>query len=169
VPVWKGQRRVIPQYTSNRLTCFRLYDMHKLIPVFQFTSQFFAYTSSFLSQIDRCFRCLCSGSNGKSIFVLRVFALRAVLEERIKFVKFVINIIVSQFMTKIDVGNPYTHLILFVLPELNFETLKAHALVAYDRHLLVFREVKRKCRVCNNFRHGFQLLWRLNYAQFEFS
>jgi hypothetical protein len=31
---------VIPRYTSNRFTSFRLYEMHKLIPVFQFTSQF---------------------------------------------------------------------------------------------------------------------------------
>jgi hypothetical protein len=31
---------VIPRYTSNRFTSFRLYEMHKLIPVFQFMSQF---------------------------------------------------------------------------------------------------------------------------------
>jgi hypothetical protein len=31
---------VIPRYTRNRSTSFRLYEMHKLIPVFQFTSQF---------------------------------------------------------------------------------------------------------------------------------
>jgi hypothetical protein len=30
----------IPRYTSNRFTSFLLYEMHKLIPVFQFTSQF---------------------------------------------------------------------------------------------------------------------------------
>jgi hypothetical protein len=30
----------IPWYTSNRFTSFRLYEMHKLIPVFQFMSQF---------------------------------------------------------------------------------------------------------------------------------
>jgi hypothetical protein len=41
-----------------------------------------AHTSSFLSHTDRCSRRLFSGSNGKLIFVLRVFALRAVLEER---------------------------------------------------------------------------------------
>jgi hypothetical protein len=46
----------------------------------------FAYTSSFLSQTDRCSRRLFSGSNGKIIFVLRVFALRAVLEDRMKLV-----------------------------------------------------------------------------------
>jgi hypothetical protein len=31
---------VIPRYTSNRFTSFRLYEMLKLTPVFQFTSQF---------------------------------------------------------------------------------------------------------------------------------
>jgi hypothetical protein len=31
---------IIPWYKSNRLTSFRLYEIHKLIPVFQFTSQF---------------------------------------------------------------------------------------------------------------------------------
>jgi hypothetical protein len=31
---------VIPLYTSNRFKSFRLYEMHKLIPVFQFMSQF---------------------------------------------------------------------------------------------------------------------------------
>jgi hypothetical protein len=43
-----------------------------------------AYTSSFLSQTDRsqCF----SGSNGKLLFILRVFASWAVLEEWIKLV-----------------------------------------------------------------------------------
>jgi hypothetical protein len=30
----------IPRYTSNRFKSFRLYEMHKLIPVFQFTSKF---------------------------------------------------------------------------------------------------------------------------------
>jgi hypothetical protein len=30
----------IPQYTSNRFMSFRLYEMHKLIPIFQFMSQF---------------------------------------------------------------------------------------------------------------------------------
>jgi hypothetical protein len=34
------QCTIIPQYTSNRFTSFRLYKTHKLIPVFQFTSQF---------------------------------------------------------------------------------------------------------------------------------
>jgi hypothetical protein len=57
---------VIPRYTNNRFTSFRSYEMHKLIPVFQFTSQF-SNRSLFPS-----------GSNGKLIFVLRVFALRAV-------------------------------------------------------------------------------------------
>jgi hypothetical protein len=31
---------VIPQYTSNWFMSFHLYEMHKLIPVFQFMSQF---------------------------------------------------------------------------------------------------------------------------------
>jgi hypothetical protein len=44
-------------------TCFSIYE------------QIFAYTSSFLSQTDRCSRRLFSGNNGKLIFVLRVFAL----------------------------------------------------------------------------------------------
>jgi hypothetical protein len=30
----------IPRYTSNQFTSFRLYEMHKLIPIFQLTSQF---------------------------------------------------------------------------------------------------------------------------------
>jgi hypothetical protein len=55
-------------------TCFSVYE-----PIF-------AYTSSFLSQIDRCSRRLFSGSNGKLNFILWVFALPAVLEERIKLV-----------------------------------------------------------------------------------
>jgi hypothetical protein len=55
-------------------TCFSIYE-----PIF-------TYTSSFLSQTDRCSRRLFSGSNGKLIVVLRVFVLRAVLEERIKLV-----------------------------------------------------------------------------------
>jgi hypothetical protein len=55
-------------------TCFSIYK-----PIF-------ACTSSFRSQTDRCSRHLFSGSDGKLIFVLRVFALQAVLEERIKLV-----------------------------------------------------------------------------------
>jgi hypothetical protein len=42
--------------------------------------------SSFLLQTDHYSRCLFSGSNGKLIFVLRVFTVRAVLEEWIKLV-----------------------------------------------------------------------------------
>jgi hypothetical protein len=53
---------------------------------FSICEPFFACMSSFLSQADRCSRSLFSGSNGKLIFVLRVFALRAVLEDRIKLV-----------------------------------------------------------------------------------
>jgi hypothetical protein len=72
----------IPQYTSNRFmkdaqinTCFSIYE-----PIF-------ACTSYSLSQTDHCSRCRFSGSNGKLIFVLRVFALQAVSEEeRIKFI-----------------------------------------------------------------------------------
>jgi hypothetical protein len=44
-------------------TCFSIYG-----PILD-------YTSSFLSQTNRCSRRLFSGSNGKLIFVLRVFAL----------------------------------------------------------------------------------------------
>jgi hypothetical protein len=55
-------------------TCFSIYE------------SVFVYTSSFLSQTDRCPRRFFSGSNGKLVFVLRVFALRAVLEEIIKLV-----------------------------------------------------------------------------------
>jgi hypothetical protein len=68
----------IPRYTSNRFTSFRLYEINKLIPVFQFTSQF--------SLIRAPSSRKPSVSNGKLILVLRVFALRAVLEERIKLV-----------------------------------------------------------------------------------
>jgi hypothetical protein len=53
-------------------TCFSIYE-----PIL-------ANTSSFLSQTDRCFRRLFSGSNGKLIFVLRVFALREVWDDRLK-------------------------------------------------------------------------------------
>jgi hypothetical protein len=44
--VWRvflgGQEtsKVIPRYTDNLFTSTRLYEIHKLIPVFQFTSQF---------------------------------------------------------------------------------------------------------------------------------
>jgi hypothetical protein len=31
---------VIPRYTGNRFTSFRLYEMYKVTHVFQFTSQF---------------------------------------------------------------------------------------------------------------------------------
>jgi hypothetical protein len=55
-------------------TCFSIYE-----PIF-------AFTSPFLLQTDRCSWHLFLGSNGKLIFVLRVFALRTALEERIKLV-----------------------------------------------------------------------------------
>jgi hypothetical protein len=73
---------VIPRYTSNRFTTFRLYEMHKLKPVFKFTIQF----SLIRAPASRKPIVVPSGSNGKSIFVLRVFALRAVFEEPIKLV-----------------------------------------------------------------------------------
>jgi hypothetical protein len=60
--------------------CFPIYE-----PIF-------ANTSSFLSQTDRCFRRLFSGSSGKFVFLLRVFAVRAVLEERIKLVNWGITV-----------------------------------------------------------------------------
>jgi ABC-type phosphate/phosphonate transport system permease subunit len=53
-------------------TCFSIYE-----PIF-------TCMSSFLLQTDHCSQCLFSGNNGKLIFVLQVFALRAVWEERIK-------------------------------------------------------------------------------------
>jgi hypothetical protein len=74
---------VIPRYTNNRLASFRLLEMHTCFPIYE---PIFAYTSSFLSQTDRCSRRLFSGSNGKLIFVVWVFTLQAVLEERIKLV-----------------------------------------------------------------------------------
>jgi hypothetical protein len=64
-------------------TCFSIYE-----PIF-------AYTSSFLSQTDRCSWRIFSGSNGKLIFVLRVFALQAILEERIKIVNRGITVEIS--------------------------------------------------------------------------
>jgi hypothetical protein len=67
---------------SNRFTSFRLYEMHKLIPVFQFTSQF----SLIRAPSSRKPIVVPGASFRKLIFVLRVFALRAVLEKRIKFV-----------------------------------------------------------------------------------
>jgi hypothetical protein len=56
------------------------------INMFSIYEPIFACTSSFLSQTDRCSRRLFSGSNRKLIFVSRLFALRVVLEERIKLV-----------------------------------------------------------------------------------
>jgi hypothetical protein len=48
---------VIPRCTSNRFTSFRLYEMHKLIPVFQFTIHFsFIQAPSSRKPTDRCFR-----------------------------------------------------------------------------------------------------------------
>jgi hypothetical protein len=73
-------------------TCFSIYE-----PIF-------AHTSSFLSQTDRCSRRLFSGSNGKLIFVLRVFVLRAVLEERIKLVNRGIPVIWQHYTLKFE-GN----------------------------------------------------------------
>jgi hypothetical protein len=54
---------------------------------FSINEPIFACTSFFLSQTDCCSLRLFSGSNGKLIFVLRVFAERAVLEDRITLVK----------------------------------------------------------------------------------
>jgi hypothetical protein len=79
---------VIPRYTRNRFTSFLLYEMHKLIPIFQFTSKFRKY--ELLPLANRSL--FPSGSNGKLIFVLRVFALRAVFEERIKLVHWGITV-----------------------------------------------------------------------------
>jgi hypothetical protein len=56
--------------------------MHKLIPVFNLGTNFCFY--ELLPLANRSL--FPAGSNGKLIFVLRVFALRAVLEERIKLI-----------------------------------------------------------------------------------
>jgi hypothetical protein len=66
---------------------------------FSIYEQIFAYTSSFLSQTDRCSRRLFSGGNWKLIFVLRVLTLRSVLEERIKLVNRGITVIASKCET----------------------------------------------------------------------
>jgi hypothetical protein len=68
---------IIPRYTSNRFTIFGLYEMHKLISVFQFTSQFSLF--ELLPLANRSL--FASGSNGKLIFVLR-----AVFEDRNKLI-----------------------------------------------------------------------------------
>jgi hypothetical protein len=54
---------VISWYTSNRFTSFRVYEMYKLIPVFQFTSQF----SLIRASSSRKRSLSPSGSNGKLI------------------------------------------------------------------------------------------------------
>jgi hypothetical protein len=64
----------IPRYTSNRFTSFRLYEMHKLIPIFQFTIQF----SLARAPSSRKPIVVPGASSPKLIFVLRVFDLRAV-------------------------------------------------------------------------------------------
>jgi hypothetical protein len=64
---------VIPRYTSNRFTSFHLYD--KLIPVFQFMSQF----SHIQAPSSR--KPVVIPFGRKLILVLRVFALQAILEE----------------------------------------------------------------------------------------
>jgi hypothetical protein len=51
------------------------------------------YMSSFLLQTNHFYRLLFSGSNGKLIFVLWVFALLAVLDERIKLVNWRITVL----------------------------------------------------------------------------
>jgi hypothetical protein len=64
-------------------TCFSIYE-----PVF-------AYMGSFFLQTDCCSWHLFSGSNGKLILVLRVFAKWAVLEEWIKLVNRGITVLIS--------------------------------------------------------------------------
>jgi hypothetical protein len=79
---------VIPRYTSNRFTNFRLYELHKLIR-FSIYEPIFAYTSS-LSQTDRCSR-----REWEINFRKLVFALQAVLEELIKLVNRGITVVCS--------------------------------------------------------------------------
>jgi hypothetical protein len=76
---------VIPRYTSIQITSFRFIrdaQINKKKLLFNLRANFFKY--ELLPFANRSL--FSSGSNGKLIFVLRVFALRAVLEELIKLV-----------------------------------------------------------------------------------
>jgi hypothetical protein len=91
---WKQEDNLCSKYRahstmSNRFTSFHLYEMHKLITVFQFMSQFSLIQAPSSSKpiVVPC------ASSRKLIFVLRVFASRAVLEEWIKVVNRGITVI----------------------------------------------------------------------------
>jgi hypothetical protein len=78
---WSRCGTVIPRFTS-----FRLHEMHKLIPVFKFTSQFSLMRDPSSRSPIIVVPSASSREVGKLVFVLRAFALRTVLEERIKLV-----------------------------------------------------------------------------------
>jgi hypothetical protein len=85
--VQKTLLQIITHHRQNPLdfnwfTSFSLFEMHKLITVFQFTSQFLLIRAP----SSRKPIVVPVGKKGKLIFILRVFALRAVLAERIKLV-----------------------------------------------------------------------------------
>jgi hypothetical protein len=100
-----GARTVIPRYTNNRFTSFRLYE---LLPL--------ANRSLFPAPLLE---------NGKSIFVLRIFALRAVLEERIKLV----NRGITVFLRTI----PIIVVIFLTLASTFTESVNAYNLQSWNR------------------------------------
>jgi hypothetical protein len=92
-----NSKTVNPRKTSNRDTSFRLYEMYKLIPVFRFTSKF----SLIRAPSSRKPIVVPGASSRKLIFVLRVFAWRAVLEERIKLVNRGIATLYAQVIVRV--------------------------------------------------------------------
>jgi hypothetical protein len=67
--------------------------MHKLKPVSQFTSQFLLTTAPSSHKPIIVPGAFFLGSNGKLIFILQVFTLKAVLEEQIKLINRGITVI----------------------------------------------------------------------------